>query len=469
MKAKHCQLFLGLSLISAALIAQAEAPAKAADTPPAGDKPTLKNLEAELAAAWQDIKPLSDEYTKHHKEAISEKMKPVFQGVATKAAELAEGTATWTLGEVDGGTKTFTLKGEIKLLGLKFSGTASLARADDIKVAWTEIKGKYNDKKYVVRVPFEVRRTGDIFQLRPVEVKVGAAGEDEPLWSAGVERSGTGWAMEKEGVGANKKFAGIDFVFVAGGTFVMGKDGIGDREKPPHLVRVSSFYMGRTEVTQAQWKEVMGNHPSEFQGDDLPVESVTWFECVEFCNKLSVKDGLKPVYNKIEVKDAGNKNECDWSANGYRLPTEAEWEYAARGGKMSKGYIYAGSNNPDEVAWYKNNSGSKPHPVGQKKPNELGLYDMSGNVSEWCWDWHLHDGYKYCPTLQSNPRGPETGTYDREKRGGGWFYRALAPQGAKVANPNDLRVANRGGAWPTDVKRHIGFRLVLPYSPGQAE
>jgi formylglycine-generating enzyme required for sulfatase activity len=131
--------------------------------------------------------------------------------------------------------------------------------------------------------------------------------------------------------------------------------------------------MGKHEVTQREWRELMGNNPSYFKGDNLPVENVNWYEAIEYCNKRSVKEGLAPVY-----RGSGNSITCDWSANGYRLPTEAEWEYAAKGGnKNFLTYVYAGSNTVDAVAWY---GGNSTHPVGTKAPNDLGIYDLSGNV-----------------------------------------------------------------------------------------
>ena len=201
-------------------------------------------------------------------------------------------------------------------------------------------------------------------------------------------------------------------VFVKGGTFQMGSNDGEDGEKPVHTVTVDDFYIGKYEVTQKEWKEVMGNNPSYFKGDNSPVEEVSWYDAVEFCNKLSKKEGLTPCYS-----GSGKNTKCDFSANGYRLPTEAEWEYAALGGNKSRGYKYSGSNTIGEVAWYGNNSGSKTHPVGKKQPNELGIYDMSGNVWEWCWDWHDKNYYSKSPKY--NPKGPGSCKY-RVLRGGSW-------------------------------------------------
>ncbi|MGN0229129.1 MAG: formylglycine-generating enzyme family protein [Muribaculaceae bacterium] len=192
---------------------------------------------------------------------------------------------------------------------------------------------------------------------------------------------------------------GVSFEMVAveSGTFTMGATSeqgsdAWDDEKPAHKVTLSDYYIGKTEVTQALWKAVMGDNPSYYKGENLPVEQVSWNDCQEFIKKLNSLTGKK-----------------------FRLPTEAEWEYAARGGSKSRGYKYSGSNNIDEVAWYDDNSGSKTHEVGTKRPNELGIYNMSGNVWEWCSDWYD----KYSGNAQTNPKGPDSGS-DRVGRGGGW-------------------------------------------------
>lgn len=217
---------------------------------------------------------------------------------------------------------------------------------------------------------------------------------------------------------------GMEFVFVKGGCYQMGDtfgDGDSD-EKPVHEVCVDDFYIGKYEVTQKEWKEVMGSNPSYFKGcDNCPVEEVYWDDVQEYINKLNQKTGKK-----------------------YRLSTEAEWEYAARsGGKNEK---YVGSNDIDSVAWYHNNSGSKTHAVGKKLPNRLGIYDMSGNISEWVQDWYDENYYKNSP--RNNPRGPDSGL-NHVIRGGSWGY-----------YPSDVRTAFRSFVAPGNSGGFFGFRLV---------
>lgn len=191
---------------------------------------------------------------------------------------------------------------------------------------------------------------------------------------------------------------GVSFkmIPVEGGTFQMGATSEQqepyDDEKPVHQVSLSSYMIGETEVTQELWQAVMGNNPSYFKGANMPVEQVSWDDCQTFITILNQLTGKK-----------------------FRLPTEAEWEYAARGGKQSKGYQYSGSNNLDDVAWYWDNSNGTTHPVKTKQPNELGIYDMSGNVYEWCQDWYG----SYNSSTQTNPTGPNSGS-SRVNRGGSW-------------------------------------------------
>lgn len=199
----------------------------------------------------------------------------------------------------------------------------------------------------------------------------------------------------------NFSVGGVPFkmIRVEGGSFLMGSTSEQgsdsyDDEKPAHRVSLDDYYIGETVVTQDLWRAVMGDNPSHFKGGSLPVEYVSWDDCQEFLKQLNRKTGKT-----------------------FRLPTEAEWEYAARGGRKSQGLKYAGSNDIDEVAWYDGNSGNKTHPVKQKAANELGLYDMSGNVREWCQDWYAGS---YSSSPQTNPTGPSSGS-GRVSRGGGWF------------------------------------------------
>jgi formylglycine-generating enzyme required for sulfatase activity len=225
-----------------------------------------------------------------------------------------------------------------------------------------------------------------------------------------------------------------EMVFVQGGTFTMGctseqGSDCRDRERPTHQVTLSNFNIGKYEVTQAQWKAVMGSNPSSAKGDNLPVENVSWTAVQEFIKKLNSKTG---------------KN--------YRLPTEAEWEYAARGGSKSKGYKYSGSNDTDydldKVAWFYGDAVfGEPNPVGKKLPNELGIYDMSGNVCEWCSDWYG----AYSASAQENPTGGDSSSYVRVYRGGCWS-----------SSERECRVSDREIHSPDDSAGFLGFRLVLP-------
>ena len=247
--------------------------------------------------------------------------------------------------------------------------------------------------------------------------------------SCNSEDDGMASPTENDSPNGDKIFTvgGVSFTMkkVAGGTFIMGATSeqgsdAWDHEKPIHRVTLSSYYIGETEVTQDLWEAVMGSNPSVYKGSNLPVEQVSWNDCQEFITKLNAMTGQK-----------------------FRLPTEAEWEYAARGGNKSKGYKYSGSNNIDDVAWYFENSGSKTHPVKTKTPNELGIYDMSGNVWEWCSD---RDG-SYSSNAQTNPTGPSTG-YNRRLRGGCCLFDA-----------RHCRVSDRNCNAPDYYHFSLGLRL----------
>jgi len=217
---------------------------------------------------------------------------------------------------------------------------------------------------------------------------------------------------------------GLEFVWVEGGCFPMGDDQGEERERPAHRVCVSSFWMGRFEVTQGQWQRVMGENPSNFKGLERPVENVSWGDANDFLAQLGQQAG-----------------------RNYRLPTEAEWEFAARGGNKSQGFPYAGADSLDEVGWYAENSGGAEIPVGRRAPNELGLFDMSGNVWEWCADWYDQAYYRWSP--QDDPVGPDQGSY-RVRRGGSWS-----------SFPERARSTDRGWYDPASRYKNLGFRVAL--------
>ncbi|MDX1939067.1 MAG: SUMF1/EgtB/PvdO family nonheme iron enzyme [Saprospiraceae bacterium] len=212
-----------------------------------------------------------------------------------------------------------------------------------------------------------------------------------------------------------------NLILVEGGTFKMGSNDY-DSEKPIHEVKLDSFYIGKYPVTFEEYDAFCAATKRDKPGDEKrgrarrPVINVSWYDALAYCNWLSEQQNLQQVYT-INDKNIG----INWRANGYRLPTEAEWEYAARGGKKSKGYKYAGSNDLDKVAWYSANAGSQTHPVGEKDENELGIHDMSGNVWEWCWDWYDAKYYEQFKNRGvENPRGPDNGD-TRVVRGGSWY------------------------------------------------
>jgi formylglycine-generating enzyme required for sulfatase activity len=240
-------------------------------------------------------------------------------------------------------------------------------------------------------------------------------------------------------------------VKVEGGTFKMGSkdsDNAADiDEQKEHSVTVKDFEICKFEVTVWQWKEYvkaknlkMPAKPIWGWHDNYPINNISWNEVIDYCNWLSKKENLEPVYAQ-----QGPNIFCDFTKNGYRLPTEAEWEYAAKGGNKSKETKYSGSDNPNEIAWHKTNSNGSPHTIGTKLPNELGICDMSGNVWEWCWDWYNEDYYKI--EDKANPKGPVMG--ERKcVRGGSWDSKL-----------NYMRPANRISTMPSKTHQFYGFRV----------
>ena len=213
---------------------------------------------------------------------------------------------------------------------------------------------------------------------------------------------------------------GIEMVLIPGGRLVMGDDQGEDDERPGHEVELGPFYIDAAEVTQADYERLMGRNPAKFQGADRPVERVSWHAAMLYCNMRSLREGLKPCY------DAKTQT-CDFAANGYRLPTEAEWEYACRAGSRTR---WSFGDDPAELekhAWLKTNAAKSTRPVRQKRPNAWGLYDMHGNVAEWCADFYAESYLTTGPA--KNPRGPERGE-ERVLRGGSWNTGAEACRSA---------------------------------------
>lgn len=276
----------------------------------------------------------------------------------------------------------------------------------------------------------ELHLEGDVGMVRP--------GKGKKIWWNVLQDFSHGLTEDVEvnvfagGGDFRDPVTGMDFVWVSGGCYQMGcgpwQSECDDDEKPVHEVCVDGFWMGKTEVTQQQWEEIMDDNPSRnaslFKNtDNFPVERVSWNNTQDFIKKLSRQSG-----------------------KSYRLPTEAEWEYAARSGAREE--KYAGGSDFDAVAWHNGNSGKSTHPVAQKNPNGLGLYDMSGNVWEWCQD--RYDEKYYGNSPRSNPLGSSTCPF-RVIRGGSWYH-----------DPKSVRSTNRGGRDSGDSGDYIGFRLVLP-------
>ncbi len=233
----------------------------------------------------------------------------------------------------------------------------------------------------------------------------------------------------------------IAMVFVKGDTAVVGSmspDADPD-EFPLRQLNLKSFYISKFEITQRQWRMVFETNPARFKDDDRPVENVSFYDAVEFCNQKSILDGLQPCY---EIRD--NEIFCNFDANGYRLPTEAEWEFAAKSGRRYVDEPYSGSNDPDRIGWHNLNSNAATNPVGSLDPNQLGIHDLSGNVYEWVWNWYA----RYSVSTRDFYSGPETGT-DKVIRGGSWHH-----------DKTDMRITARSFVKAYTKSNYIGFRVV---------
>jgi formylglycine-generating enzyme required for sulfatase activity len=282
----------------------------------------------------------------------------------------------------------------------------------------TRLQKKAEERTRLINEAYEVLRS--YIELGPAKPKKKKTGKESQRTS----KSSTRASRSPERIFKNS--VGIKFAVISPGVFMMGSpEGIGeDDEHPLHKVRITrAFHMGITPVTQAQWKAVMGSNPSSFKGDDLPVECISWNDAKRFVQSLSRKEDIF-----------------------YRLPTEAEWEYACKGKSLTRYYFGSDEAELPMHAWFLDNSEMQTHPVGLKTPNSLGLYDMHGNVWEWCEDWYDEKYYKSSPT--NKPRGPAMGKH-RVVRGGSWSL--SAPM---------LRSGYRIGNKPNSVSRLIGFRCV---------
>ncbi len=245
--------------------------------------------------------------------------------------------------------------------------------------------------------------------------------------------------------------SGFEMVHVEAGEFEMGCIGCARDERPMHTVILTwSFYIAKYALTFAQYDAYCEESGRPLLDDggwgrgNIPVIGLNWYDAVEYCNWLSEKEGLTPCYREGERVVAWERE-----TSGYRLPTEAEWEYAAKGGPLSKHYAYPGGDDPDKVAWYADNSDGQPHPIGQKTPNELGLYNMGGNVREFCWDRYAWNMYLYCGDPVVDPRGFGAGTHPNIVIRGGDFESPV----------DELRVEARGYDVPTG-RGMYGIRLV---------
>jgi len=252
--------------------------------------------------------------------------------------------------------------------------------------------------------------------------------------------------------------SGVEMVYLPGGQFSMGEERGNPDEAPAHKVRVGAFLMDKCEVTHRLFAQAQLPNPSHWQDNpNKPVERVRWRDAKQYCNERSLLEGLKPCYNEKTVDW-----DCDYSANGYRLPTEAEWEYACRAGADNPAEL----STPDKLrhfAWFADNSGQKTHPVGQKKPNAWGIYDLYGNAAEWCED--LYSPTYYRQSEPADPRGPPNSGKDAKRviRGGSW---KSAPDQCRPAFRQAERTGDSDACFATD---YCGFRCVRRVTPAELQ
>ena len=240
---------------------------------------------------------------------------------------------------------------------------------------------------------------------------------------------------------------GVEMALIPGGWFEMGSPEDREIDEPLHKVYVSPFYVDKHEVTQAEYERVMGTNPSRWKGEKNPVEQIRWANAAEYCNARSRLEGLQPAYDLTTW-------ECDFEADGYRLPTEAEWEYAARAGTKTEYFFGQGPSKLKQYAWFKENCTRRPRPVAQREPNGWGLYDVYGNVWEWCNDFYQEDYYRQ--SAEKDPRGPAAGD-NRVVRGGCWNSR---PDECRSAYRNYEDPGYTDVCFGKDIHGFVGFRCV---------
>jgi formylglycine-generating enzyme required for sulfatase activity len=240
---------------------------------------------------------------------------------------------------------------------------------------------------------------------------------------------------------------GVEMVLIPGGSFQMGSNAEDQIDELPHTVYVDSFHMDKYEVTQEEYERVTGTNPSRWKGEANPVEQIRWKDAIEYCNARSRLEGLQPAYDEQSWQ-------CNFEASGYRLPTEADWEYAARAGTSTAYWFGSDGFQLGRHAWFTENGTRGPHPVGQKEPNPWGLYDLYGNVWEWCHDHYQEDYYQESP--EENPRGPRSGK-TRVVRGGCWNSR---PDMCRSSYRNYEDPAFTDNCFAKEVHGFVGIRCV---------
>jgi len=374
----------------------------------------------DLVNGEEDLSPLPDEISKNVKECVEKAMIPQRNKRMQSVGEFV-GMLNTEVGDdktVVDDDKTKVDNNDDTLIEVGTSTESEADRIRRIAKERLEAEKRKRDAEEKAKAEEEARERKKREEEAAIQAEIERLKEEE---KRNVFRE------EKDAIYFRINGKEYKMVKVEGGTFDMkekvpsGFLGLSSKEVVQRTT-LSTYYIGETQVTQALWKAVMGKNPSRFKGDNLPVECVSWDDCQTFISNLNSLTGKR-----------------------FRLPTEAEWEFAARGGNKSNHTQYSGSNNLDEVAWCERNSGGKTHPVATKRPNELGIYDMSGNVWEWCNDWYGD----YSNTAQNNPTGPNSGTF-RVNRGGSWFDYA-----------RHCRVSFRYYYTPVHRNFLLGLRLVL--------